>query len=75
MPHLDRTGPEGQGPASGRRLGKCSNLNLEEKLTGMGQGMGLRRHAGGGMGLGRRLRSTPSSLIQAFNPEKRKKNE
>jgi len=75
MPHLDKTGPEGQGPATGRKMGKCSNLSEQEKLSGMGQGMGKRRHAGGGDGMGRRLRSSSTSLTQYFNPEKRNKNE
>lgn len=25
MPRFDRTGPEGQGPMTGRRMGRCTN--------------------------------------------------
>jgi hypothetical protein len=29
MPHLDHTGPLGQGPKTGRKLGKCRKTNEE----------------------------------------------
>jgi len=43
MPKLDKTGPQGQGPMTGRKLGPC----------GGGRGMGFSRCRGYGKGLGR----------------------
>jgi len=43
MPALDKTGPQGQGPMTGRGLGSC----------GRGRGMGFGRCRGYGKGLGR----------------------
>ncbi|OPZ97182.1 MAG: hypothetical protein BWY70_01567 [Bacteroidetes bacterium ADurb.Bin408] len=57
MPKLDGSGPEGKGPGTGRKLGKCSKLNNEEKLQKMGKGMGKKRKTGGGQGKGLRLDS------------------
>ena len=53
MPRGDRTGPEGKGPLTGRKLGFC----LEDEPTGqdlenMGFGRGL------GLGRGRRRRKS-----------------
>lgn len=45
MPAFDRTGPQGQGPMTGRGLGPCG--------TGRGMGMGFGRGRGYGRGLGR----------------------
>jgi len=45
MPNLDKTGPEGKGPKTGRGLGKGSDLQKEELLKKLGQGMGKRRHS------------------------------
>lgn len=57
MPKLDRTGPEGKGSGTGRKLGKCSNASEEEKLQKLGKGMGKRRNVKGDDGEGKRLRS------------------
>lgn len=57
MPNLDRTGPEGKGSGTGRKLGKCSNATDEEKLQKLGKGMGKRRHSKGDVGGGKRLKS------------------
>lgn len=57
MPRLDGTGPEKQGPKTGRGLGKCSDVSTKEALGKLGKGMGLRRKAGGGEGQGKRLKS------------------
>ncbi len=60
MPKLDRTGPEGKGPKTGRKLGKCRKTETENNEPikfEKWQGMGLRRKMEGGKGLGRRLRS------------------
>jgi len=54
MPKLDGTGPEGKGAGTGRKLGKCSKMNDEEKAKHVGKGMGKRRKAGGGQGKGKR---------------------
>ena len=43
MPALDKTGPQGQGPMTGRGLGPC----------GRSRGMGFGRCRGYGKGLGR----------------------
>jgi hypothetical protein len=57
MPRLDGTGPEKQGPKTGRGLGKCNAVSNEESLEKLGKGMGLRRKSGGGEGQGKRLKS------------------
>ncbi|MFO7998869.1 MAG: DUF5320 domain-containing protein [Bacteroidales bacterium] len=57
MPKLDGSGPEGQGPGTGRKLGKCSQATEEEKLKNLGKGMGKKRQSGGGQGQGKRLKS------------------
>ncbi len=56
MPRLDKTGPEGQGPLSGRGLGRCSKTADKEKMEQLGRGMALRRQSGGGKGQGKRFR-------------------
>ena len=56
MPREDRTGPEGRGPLTGRRAGRCTddevkgNTNEQVRPMGMGRGFGRR---GGGRGRGR----------------------
>ncbi|MFW5663208.1 MAG: DUF134 domain-containing protein [Bacteroidota bacterium] len=52
MPNLNRTGPEGKGPRSGRQLGKCKNKeeNAPEYGPRKGRGMGLGRCKNRGMG-------------------------
>jgi hypothetical protein len=57
MPRLDGTGPDGKGPRTGRRLGKCNNAGTEEEVQKPGKGMGRRRNSGGGQGKGKRLQS------------------
>lgn len=57
MPRLDKSGPEGQGPLTGRGLGNCSKLSEKEKLEKLGQGLAMRRQSGGGKGLGKRFRN------------------
>ena len=48
MPKMDGSGPAGQGRGTGRKLGKCTPLSLEEKAKELGRGMGKRLKAGGG---------------------------
>lgn len=52
MPFKDGTGPQGQGPMTGRGLGPCGE--------GRGKGMGMGRHMG--FGRGRGFRSWFASL-------------
>ena len=51
MPGGDRTGPEGRGPMTGRRLGYCNTDS--EPWFQSGRGFGRRRGAGFGRGFGR----------------------
>jgi hypothetical protein len=60
MPHLDNTGPKGEGSLTGRKLGKCSKASDKEKLEKLGKGMGERRKSGGGTGKGNRHKSNES---------------
>jgi len=69
MPGFDQTGPRGQGPMTGRRMGRCTNYgagvknqptetkeNTNENLPEnfQGQGFGFGRGRGGrGFGMGR----------------------
>jgi hypothetical protein len=49
MPGGDRTGPNGQGPMTGRRMGYCTaNPNLPANLRGFGLGRGIRAGFGRG---------------------------
>ncbi len=57
MPQMNGTGPEGQGPKSGRGLGKCKKNSPEELLSKLGRGLGKRRKSEGGPGKGKRLKS------------------
>jgi len=45
MPRLDKTGPAGKGPKTGRGLGNCepSTPSRQSKGTGVGTGRGSRR--------------------------------
>jgi hypothetical protein len=56
MPKMNGTGPEGQGPQTGRGLGKCKDVPKNEMEKKIGKGMGKRRKSGGGEGMGKRLR-------------------
>lgn len=52
MPRLDKTGPRGLGPRTGRGLGQCNHENASTSESrplgafGPGQGLGFRRGAG-----------------------------
>ncbi len=44
MPHLDHTGPLGNGPKTGRKLGKCHKTDKEKLEQGkLGVGLGLKK--------------------------------
>ena len=57
MPHMNGTGPEGKGSATGRGMGKCKKTTEEEALQKLGKGLGQRRKTGGGTGKGKRLKN------------------
>jgi hypothetical protein len=57
MPHMNSRGPEGQGPKTGRGLGKCKKVLSELEIKKLGKGLGKRRKSGGGVGKGKRLQS------------------
>ena len=47
MPQGDKTGPNGQGPMTGRRMGFCTGANAPGCMnTGFGRGMGRGRGFG-----------------------------
>ncbi|OQA34591.1 MAG: hypothetical protein BWY57_00372 [Betaproteobacteria bacterium ADurb.Bin341] len=48
MPNFDRTGPFGEGPMSGRGLGRCGGRGQ----AGFGSGFRNRQGLGGGAGFG-----------------------
>ncbi|MBC8366009.1 DUF5320 family protein [bacterium] len=69
MPGLNRKGPEGKGPRTGRGRGRCNGEESKEQETsetefwpgrvrnrrrGMGRGLGRGQGAGMGRGYGRR---------------------
>jgi hypothetical protein len=61
MPKLDHTGPEGKGPKTGRKLGKCHKTDDEQTAVGeLGIGLGKRKLSGGGTGKGKRLKYNQS---------------
>jgi hypothetical protein len=45
MPQLDRTGPEGNGPKTGRGLGRGRQIPDKEVIKLLGKGLGKRRHS------------------------------
>jgi len=65
MPGFDRTGPNGQGPKTGRGMGDCQVQETVNRPMrgGRGAGFGGRRSggqgfgAGGGRGMGMRMRN------------------
>lgn len=57
MPNLDKTGPEGKGSKTGRKLGKCIKSREELKQVGeLGIGQGRRYHAFSSCGEGKKKR-------------------
>jgi len=59
MPNKDKTGPNGQGPITGRGLGLCGN------------GLGMRRDFGRGRGFGRGR--CPAKFLVGFTKAEEKK--
>ena len=52
MPYRNGTGPNGQGPMTGRGMGPCAGGARAMGGRGMGMGFGGRRGMGRGMGMG-----------------------
>lgn len=52
MPRGDRTGPQGQGPKTGRGLGPCGTGT--EEAVNPGERIGFFQRLGRGLGLGRK---------------------
>lgn len=52
MPSGDRTGPQGQGPGTGRQLGYCSGYESPGHTKGFGKGRNSDHFYGRGMGRG-----------------------
>ncbi|MGM0681979.1 MAG: DUF5320 domain-containing protein [Thermodesulfobacteriota bacterium] len=48
MPRGDRTGPQGQGPMTGRGMGKCGGKAGQGRGQGIGRGRGLGQQIAGG---------------------------
>ena len=56
MPQLNHTGPDGNGPKTGRMLGLCHKTETEKNIIGeLGKGQGKCRNSGCGQGKGKRL--------------------
>lgn len=54
MPNMDKTGPQGKGPKTGRQMGNCEGAeNNTPQGQGFGRGMGRRCGRGCGRGMGR----------------------
>jgi len=65
MPKLSHTGPENEGPKSGRMLGNCKKTDEEQSLIGkLGVGQGKRLNSGGGAGKGKRLQYNKNKLFK-----------
>ncbi len=65
MPAGDRTGPMGQGPMTGRKMGFCQGNDTPgcmNNRSGLGRGLGLGR--GRGFGRGRGVGADWSSNIE-----------
>ena len=60
MPNRDKTGPDGQGPLTGKGRGPC----------GKGMGRGLRRGCGKGMGRGLGWRANAQNMAMENWPQK-----
>lgn len=74
MPRGDRTGPQGEGPRTGRQMGYCTGQDFPGSATpapgfgyGRGAGRGLGRGRGGqGRGMGRGGNFGPGGPIRGY---------
>ena len=55
MPRGDKTGPNGQGMMTGRKMGYCAGFNVPGFMNGTGFGGGFGGGFGRGFGRGRRF--------------------
>ncbi|MBN2828852.1 MAG: DUF5320 domain-containing protein [Candidatus Cloacimonetes bacterium] len=69
MPRGDRTGPNGEGPMTGRRMGSCN----DGTRVGVAGGRGLGRRCGGGRGFGRGFGIRGCYNAADYSPESEKK--
>ena len=53
MPNFDKTGPQGQGPKTGRGMGNCDNNFAQQNVGFFGRVFGRGRGRGNGQGFGR----------------------
>ncbi len=68
MSHINYTGPENEGPKTGRKLGLCKRTAEEVSQSGeLGIGLGKRRHSGGGTGGGKRKKYNQGQIINKKN--------
>ena len=68
MPRLDGTGPQGQGPLTGRGMGDCTGAI---PVNCFRRGLGLRSRRGMGMGMGWSATDlTPGERKEALKKEK-----
>lgn len=77
MPQGDRTGPNGQGPMTGRAMGYCAGYNSPGFTKGIPRGgAGFGRGMGRGRGFGWRFRSMPQPQapqpVELTAPEEKK---
>ncbi len=56
MPQKDGTGPNGEGPMTGRQMGNCKDAEPQESETKPGLGLARKRGFGRGQGRGFRNR-------------------
>jgi len=68
MPQGDRTGPEGQGPMTGRAMGSCAGFNMPGFVNPR-----FARGLGRGRGIGRRARNRQIQQVQPVVTEKQEK--
>ena len=69
MPNFDKTGPQGDGPNTGRGMGDCNDNQPNTPTNQRGFGRGLRRGFGGGFGRGLRRGFGPFINRRKVNKE------
>jgi len=79
MPGGDRTGPEGMGPMTGRRMGLCAGNEQSGNSYGFGRGFarGFRGNQRGGRGFfsGRRWNTFNNPMVDSESQKKAIENE
>jgi hypothetical protein len=65
MPHSYHTGPDGNGPKTGRKPGKCHITESGfEEIGKPGEGLAKRRNSGGDIGKGKRIKNNQNNNNQ-----------